>query len=1224
MTEHRSSHAAEQASRPIPQTNGGSLDVGLRAAFGPASETPDGLTPSVAQVLSRRVGPLSQISLRDVEDDNSPILRPRSRSLEQRVPGNIDRFQVAGEIARGGVGAVLKARDVDLGRDIALKVLLDEYQDNPDMIRRFVEEAQIAGQLQHPGIVAVHEMGLFGGKRPYFAMKLVKGQTLSALLKERQTPGEDRQRFLGVFEQVCQTLAYAHTRGVIHRDLKPSNIMVGTFGEVQVMDWGLAKVLSHGGLSDDRWASKTRPDDSAVKTVRSASGGSASLAGSVLGTPAYMPPEQARGEVDDLDERSDVFGLGAILCEVLTGDPPYTGKNSDDVFRRAKKAQLGEALTRLDGCGADEEVIGLAKRCLATAPQDRPPNAKAVTKQLSDYLESLEGRARKLEVEAAEARVKALGERRARRLTLALAIMAVVTLVLCGVYLVRVATRNTLAETAIKDVSSLWERVQEKSIHPSWTSVAQHTDDQNFVDDPLKDALTAAQHAVGLAEGARVQLHHKARQLRDDIQVALSKRRENREMLRRLDRLPVPSPSYYEKGERELLKTFEQAFRDYGIDVVNLDPQTAAERINESGIAEELAQALDVWMAMQSRPVDGNETDVMEKLSQIADRVDPNPWQRRMRQAVTERDVDELRKLAVAADAGRSSERSLLCLAAHLFRTDREASKNLLKRAWGHHPDSFWINYWLGVVLRMEGSADSRGHLRAAVALRRESPWVLRDIGREFCRPRGKASAWGPNNPSPTDFEIGIDAYTEAIRLDPSHYFSFYQVSLRVLQRPGVLDRGRRSAAIERLIHRLDAVVRSSDPVPDYARNAFLAAWCLKPTVEPVSNVLSVAIHDVEATQRKDRRALSVMAHVLWHRGQREEAIRTMEEALRLHGEIPTNAKDLIEAWRRAEPDLLTYASIDAAMDDAEKLERFVEQSGPDAAARRAYLDGRRLQLAEQPVAAAEKFNDVLALDVAHDQPEPYLRLAETLRDAGRSQEAEELLRDALTKRRFSFAEFWNLWLTISMVDLRQTPEQLLATFPTTPQQTQPEENLFVVVDYASDLRWLLERLTAKEPVQINCGGTRHKSASGRIWESDRFYIRGELLYAGVNQFPGGIHGTDEPPLYATNRWFPTIALPAGYRIPLPPGSYRVRLHFAEVFYSVTGPGIRVFNVLIEDEPVEELTGYDIMATTKAFATTDVHEVEAEVTDGILDIEFTNVDPRLGNPIICAIEVEQK
>jgi eukaryotic-like serine/threonine-protein kinase len=146
------------------------------------------------------------------------------------------------EIARGGMGSVLRGRDVDLGRDLAFKVLLDQHHDRSDLVDRFVEEAQICGQLQHPGVVSVHELGTLADHRPFFAMKLVKGQTPAALLADRGAE-PDLPRFLSIFEAVCQTMAYAHSRGVIHRDLKPSNAMVGSFGEVQVLDWDLTKVL---------------------------------------------------------------------------------------------------------------------------------------------------------------------------------------------------------------------------------------------------------------------------------------------------------------------------------------------------------------------------------------------------------------------------------------------------------------------------------------------------------------------------------------------------------------------------------------------------------------------------------------------------------------------------------------------------------------------------------------------------------------------------------------------------------------------------------------------------------------------------------------------------------------------------------------------------------------------------------------------------------------------
>src|SRR5215469_4874441 len=221
----------------VPSTPADSLDAGLAAGFGRPADGPG----SVLSGLRDSLGDLRPVLLKEAAGESAHIVKPKSDAMPSPEQTG-DRYQLSGEIARGGMGAVLRGRDVDLGRDLAVKVLLEKHTNRPEVARRFLEEAQIGGQLQHPGVVPVYDIGRFG-ERPFFTMKLVKGQTLAHLLAARADPSQERPRLLGIALKVCETLAYAHAHRLIHRDLKPANVMVGAFGEVQVMDWELAKLL---------------------------------------------------------------------------------------------------------------------------------------------------------------------------------------------------------------------------------------------------------------------------------------------------------------------------------------------------------------------------------------------------------------------------------------------------------------------------------------------------------------------------------------------------------------------------------------------------------------------------------------------------------------------------------------------------------------------------------------------------------------------------------------------------------------------------------------------------------------------------------------------------------------------------------------------------------------------------------------------------------------------
>jgi WD40 repeat protein/serine/threonine protein kinase len=358
-------------------------------------------------------------------DEPTQMFQERGDPSPEDIVCRFGAHELLHELARGGMGVIFKARDTSIGRDVAVKMLLEQHQAETELLQRFKEEAQISGQLQHPGVTPVYEMGQLPDQRPYFTMKLVKGETLSSLLRQRPDPTHERLRFLKIFEQVCQTLAYSHSRGVIHRDLKPANIMVGAFGEVQVMDWGLGKVLGAGGSKTDPSAVAPPTD---VSVICTGGGSSQTRAGSVVGTVAYMPPEQAMGQVGSLDQRADVFGLGAILCEILTGQPPYTGSDRLQVQFKAVRAELTDAFDRLDRCGADVQLTRLARRALAAQPNERPADAGVMAAEVTAYLEGVETRLRQAELAEVQAETRAFEERRRRKQGLVLSGVALAVL----------------------------------------------------------------------------------------------------------------------------------------------------------------------------------------------------------------------------------------------------------------------------------------------------------------------------------------------------------------------------------------------------------------------------------------------------------------------------------------------------------------------------------------------------------------------------------------------------------------------------------------------------------------------------------------------------------------------------------------------------------------------------------------------------------------------------
>jgi serine/threonine protein kinase/tetratricopeptide (TPR) repeat protein len=298
------------------------------------------------------------------------------------------RFRILRPHARGGLGAVFVAMDEELHREVALKQILDDYADEPGSRARFLAEAEITGGLEHPGIVPVYGLGTDGDGRPYYAMRFIRGDSLKEAIGHFHAgtlpaglagPAGSRdlalRKLLRRFVDVCNTIDYAHSRGVLHRDIKPANVIVGKYGETLVVDWGLAKAVGRAEPGVESGERTLVPSP--------ASGSAGTLAGSALGTPAYMSPEQAEGQLERLGPRSDVYSLGATLYCLLTGKPPFAGEAAD-VIRAVQRGDVRPP-RQLDS-SIDPALEAICRKAMAHRPEDRYASGRALGDDLDRWM----------------------------------------------------------------------------------------------------------------------------------------------------------------------------------------------------------------------------------------------------------------------------------------------------------------------------------------------------------------------------------------------------------------------------------------------------------------------------------------------------------------------------------------------------------------------------------------------------------------------------------------------------------------------------------------------------------------------------------------------------------------------------------------------------------------------------------------------------------------------
>lgn len=325
----------------------------------------------------------------DVQDDIDALLThladayPEISYDPEEVSGSQARYLMGEELGAGAIGQVFEAVDQHLGRSVAIKILRSEEGMSRERLGRFLAEAQITAQLEHPTIVPVHEIGCMPEGVPYFAMKLVRGRLLSDIINELRVGDPDHtqyyveSRLLRRFMRLSEGVAYAHSLGVVHRDLKPSNIMIGEYGEVQIMDWGLAKLMG-GAVTHVR---------ERVQTVRS---DMMTMEGAIAGTPAYMSPEQARGEQEKIGPASDIFALGLILAEILTRIRVFRDIDSRTTLQAVRQSGSVDLSALAPGVRFPPELCAIVRKCTMPNPDHRYASASDLADDIRCFLENRE------------------------------------------------------------------------------------------------------------------------------------------------------------------------------------------------------------------------------------------------------------------------------------------------------------------------------------------------------------------------------------------------------------------------------------------------------------------------------------------------------------------------------------------------------------------------------------------------------------------------------------------------------------------------------------------------------------------------------------------------------------------------------------------------------------------------------------------------------------------
>ena len=641
------------------------------------------------------------------------------------------RYQPIRSIGQGGIGTVWYAKDKRMQRSLAVKVLHARFEKDEAANERLKREAMLTGSLQHPGIPPIFEYGSLVSGSHYFAMKLVEGDTLDKVL-----PMRSQVELISIFRQIAEAVGYAHSKKVIHRDLKPQNVMVGAFGEVQIMDWGLAKRLSLQSGSVSTVASVhpesiSRTDTISIRSESETdaetfslplSNGDLTQQGDVVGTPAYMSPEQAGGVVEGLSPATDVYAMGAMLFEILSGERWYR-VCPEDFEPRETESLVSEFLAATN---VDEMLAEICVACLCNDPELRPANGTEVAKLVAAYQSRQAERLKQTEIERAEAETRAREVKKRARLRL----IAVSAFALAGIIGIAAFSwyQNQVAENRrglLSDFEVAKNRIE----------IFRDRGDFDTADQTLSSITQKAQEAGDPGLDHEIEILRQDNQIIRDLDMARHLRRSAED----------PKKKWVFRKSGGDVGPYRDAIHAALGDIQNEEQQAVVARLNASAIKQHLIAGIDEWAVIEP------DSEMASKLLGINIAADPDPIRSKIRDKQNWKNRELLMELAKSVDVATVDASTLLMLANNLhqlpepeadrirqtafdFRYKNVATREaliLLERALPFHQENFWMQMQIGYMMEyLELHWDASAHFMAATAVRADQPDALYRLAR--------------------------------------------------------------------------------------------------------------------------------------------------------------------------------------------------------------------------------------------------------------------------------------------------------------------------------------------------------------------------------------------------------------------------------------------------------------------------------------------------------------